>query len=510
MTEKEPLVVQQMQSPPRQRSLVSMVNTLISRMAFAAGAGLSFNGSRDLYATFGYKLNPTHTDFVTKFLKQDVATRVIKAPVDALWSDKPEIIGGPRFEKAWKLLATEQDIFAYIAKADIFAGLGNYACLLIGLDDGQPLSSPVNSGRANKIIFLQPYLQMSVDIVKLVEDPTNPRYGLPLIYKISPSESLTKNSSALLNKVPGAFEVHHSRMIHLADNTLENPIVGHSRMESIYNTLDDIQKVVGGAAETFWLTGNRGMQVDVDKDMELEEGDAADLTTEIEEYQHGLRRFMRTRGVKVTNLGSDVADPKGVFFALMSLLSSNTGIPQRVLMGAEAGQLASQQDRANWAVQISQRAANWGEPIVLKPLLRQLVDIGVLPAPTKTIEIKWPEFFKMNPLERGQTSAQQARSITNVTRALDTAQKGGYEIASIEEAREMVAPGSQLLELTGPAKGTFPPKLSAPVADPQNAIDLAEKQGEIAAEAADKAAETAIEVAKNTPAPAAGAPFGGK
>ena len=55
------------------------------------------------------------------------------------------------------------------------------------------------------------------------------------------------------------------------------------------------------------------MQIDVDKDMELNSDDADDLTEEVDEYQHGMRRFIRTRGITIENLGSDVADPKNTF-----------------------------------------------------------------------------------------------------------------------------------------------------------------------------------------------------
>lgn len=498
----DPLVVQT--SAPVKRGLLGSLTSTISRMAFAMGLGLSFGGARDYYTTFGYKLTPTHADFVGKYLRQGIATRVIRYPVAATWTDHPEVDGGSRFNKAWDELVYDQNVFSMLAKADTFAGLGMYAVLLIGLDDGRQLDQPVNVGRKNKITFMQPYLEGAIEINKLEQDPGNRRFGLPTEYKITPGASLIKGSAQLTNRGAASFVVHWQRVLHLADNTLENVVVGHSRLEPIFNDLDDLLKVTGGSAETFWLTANRGMQVDIDKDLELEEEDAQNLADEIDEYSNGLRRVLRTRGVKIENLGSDVADPRGVFNAIIALIASNTNIPQRVLMGAEAGQLASQQDRANWAVYVDTRVSEWAEPKVLKPLQLQLIDIGVLPTPSKAISYEWAEAFKMSPLERGQTSAQQARSITNVTRAMDTAQKGNYEIISVEEAREMTAPGSKLLVLKDKPVGTFPPKLSKPVNDPQNTLDEIEKQGEVDA----AAAEAAAKVAADNPQPQP-APFGG-
>lgn len=471
------------------KNLSSMTAALIARTAFAAGAGLSFGNARDLYATFGYNRTPTHRDYLAKYLRQDITQRIINAPVKALWTDAPDLDGGSRFNKRWLEVVDEHDVYSALSQADIFAGLGMYSLLVIGIDDGLALEEPVRPGGANRnITYLQPYLEGSVEISELDNNVHSRRFGLPTMYKVTPGDILTSNSSGLLSKMRQSFKVHYTRVLHLADNTLENQVLGHSRLESIYNTLDDIQKVTGGSAETFWLTSNRGLQVDVDKEMELDAEDADNLSTEIEEYQHGLRRVLRTRGVKVNNLGSDVADPRGVFNTLVALVAANTGIPQRVLIGAEAGQLASQQDRANWAIQVDQRVQHWGKPKVLKPFIRQITYMGVLPEP-KGLEIRWPEPFKMNPLERGQTSAQQARSITNVARALETSQKLGIDsLASIEEARQMVAPGNQLLVLNGTAVGTLIPKLSSPVNEPKNDIpDPAAKTTEESVKPKDKA-----------------------
>lgn len=481
------------------RSLLGSVSALINRMNFFGGFGMTFGGARDVYEVFGYHKAPKHIDFVRKYLRQDIAQRVIRAPVNALWTDHPDLDGGARFNKAWMELVEDLDLFKVLTDADYFTGLGMFSVVFLGLDDGANPASPVNLNRSHRLLFMQPYIEASISISEVESNPTNPRFGLPTKYKITPSQSLITTTNSTLAKSTGSFDVHWHRILHLADNTLESPVFGHSRLEPIYNVLDDIQKVVGGAAETFWLTSNRGMQVDVDKDVELETEDAEALADEIDEYQHGLRRILRTRGVKVNSLGSDVADPRGVFFSLMSLLSSNTGIPQRVLMGAEAGQLASQQDRANWAIQVEQRTSLWGTPKVMKPLLRQLIMLGVLPKPSKTIEIQWAEPFKMNPLERGQTSAQQARSATNVARAMETFQKIGVDGISVEEARQMVAPSKHVIELTDKPQGTFPPKLKAPVNDPQNKLDELQLQADIAAEAAKTADETAPATATDAP-----------
>src|SRR5690606_13424357 len=108
----------------------------------------------------------------------------------------------------------------------------------------------------------------------------------------------------------------------------------------------------------------------------------------------------RTRGGKVTNLGTDVADPTGVFNVLIAMLSGATGIPKRILIGAEAGQLASEQDRANWADRIDERRATWANPYIIFEIIRKLAKAKYLPTPDNVeITVEWPSAFKMSPLE---------------------------------------------------------------------------------------------------------------
>lgn len=451
-------------------SSITGLPLLLARGALASLAGLAFGGARDLYKVFGYDRNPQHRDFVSKYIHQDITQRLINAPVDGTWTDHPMISGGSAFNTAWADLVMEKDVFYHLGKLDTFVGLGSYAVLLIGIDDGRPLDTPVRmrTDTPNKVLYFQPYLEGSIQVETFDMDPTSPRFNQPVIYKITPGGILGRVGIQDARTFGRAsFRVHYTRLLHVADNTLENPIFGHSRLESIYNLLDDLLKISGGSAETYWLAANRGMQADVDKEMELSPQDAENLTAEIEEYQHQLRRFIRTRGVKISNLGSDMADPRGVFSVLLALISANTGIPQRVLMGAEAGQLASQQDRAAWATVLEQRRSKFAEPVMLKPFVRTMVGLNVLPEPAKLV-VDWPEPFKMNPLERAQTSAQQARSFTNVARGLETAQKVGIDLASVEESRQIIAPGDKVLIMTEKPKGTMIPKLSAPYNEPQN------------------------------------------
>jgi hypothetical protein len=256
--------------------------------------------------------------------------------------------------------------------------------------------------------------------------------------EMSFSKTLTTTTSTGMKTI----QVHHSRIIHFAENSLENDIIGTSALLCVFNLLDDLLKVVGGSAETFFITSNRGMQVDVDKEMELTGDDADALEKEVEEYTHQLRRIIRTRGVKINNLGTDIADPRGAFSTIMQLISGATGIPQRVLLGSEAGHLASDQDRANWADRIRERRNTWAEPRLLRQLIKTLVSSGVLPEPQETPSLNgvskptivWPEAYQMSPLEKSNERQRLAQTVNQLSQQ----KRNGWILTTQEEARKII------------------------------------------------------------------------
>jgi hypothetical protein len=406
-----------------------MADTSLDRFAgfqwlkrvFGGAGGTMFGGARDLYSAFGYNKNPIFDDYLFKYLKQDIAKRIIDAPVRATWGDPPTITADDAFQAAWQNVTARQSVWHKMMQLDKLTGIGRFAIMVIGIDDGKALDQPAtppDNGTLRELLYLQPYMERSVNIETYETDQANPRFGLPTTYKITPAKNAlvaTTVTTATAQLQP--FMVHWSRVLHIADQTLESPVFGSPRLECVYNLLDDLLKVVGGSAETYWMTANRGLQIDIDKDMELDKDDAANLSAELDEFQHNLRRIVRTRGATINNLGSDLADPWNNVDVLLSLISSGTGIPKRVLVGSEAGQLASTQDRANWAVRIAERVTDYAEPTMLIPFIKALINLGVVPNPTQ-MNISWPEAFKLSPLERAQTSAQMARSAANLQKML--------------------------------------------------------------------------------------------
>jgi hypothetical protein len=404
---------------------------MMMRWMSAMRAGMAFGGKRDMYNVFGYPLNPTVNDLLQKYERQDIAQRIVDKPAEGIWTDPPEILveegqGNTGFNNTWSELAERLDLWTTLFQVDRLCAFKEFSAVLLGLPGES--ESPAQARGPDDLVYVRAYGLDAIMIDSYNKDYNSPRFGMPEFYRLS-----TVGDRNFL--AGNSLRVHHSRIVHVVDKPLMGSTTSVPRLQVLYNVLDDVLKTAGGSAEAFWLTANRGLQADIDPEMELDEGDANDLADELEEYQHQLRRVIRTRGVKITSLGSDVADPTGVFRVSIALISAATGIPQRILIGAEAGQLASEQDRANWATFIDARRRYFAQPWVLRPLIHQLQTIGVLRKISGKLAVltyKWPEAFKMSPLERGQTSAQWARAVINMSKRNEK----GDPIVSDEECRE--------------------------------------------------------------------------
>lgn len=415
-----------------------MTSPLLSRMMFAFRAGLQYGGRRNLYEVFGYPRSLTSPLLYGKYQRQDIVSRIVDMPPEEMWSEMPTFKTEGDIKTKWEAFAKKGQLASRIVQADKMCAFGPFSIILLGLPGKLEMPAPKLTDVKN-LQYAEVYGGDSVRITRYVSETSDPNYGKPSFYQVRTGVNaigtLNFGESSGIGSPNTWSDVHASRVIHIVDRPVQGQLYAEPRLGKIYNLLEDLAKISGGSAELYWILGNRGMQVDVDKEMELDAADETALTDELDEFQHGLRRYIRTRGVKINPLGSETADPRGPFEVTMHLLSAATNIPQRILMGAEAGQLASEQDRANWAEYIGRRRAIFAVPFVLQPIFRKLGEFGYIDKDAwlsaDNDSWLWPEAFHMNPVEESNSQASWARSLVNVSRR----NQFGNPVASDEECR---------------------------------------------------------------------------
>jgi hypothetical protein len=429
----------------------AMASELLSRSRFADALGMTFGGVRDVYKALGYKKEISLGEFRARFDRNGVANAIVKAMPLATWRGGAAIIEDEDlsivtpFEDAFDALDRRLKIWAKLQRVDTLSGIGRYAVLVIGAPGA--MDTPLVRATADSIVYLQPYAEEDATIDTFDEDVASPRFGLPVFYSV---KRTTMQGSSVRKSV--AKRVHHSRVLHVSEGLLDDNIYGEPKLQCVWNDLDNLEKVAGGGAEAYWRRADRGMQFDIDPTVDFGEGaegetEKTGLKTQLEEYEHGLRRFLTTRGLTVNELGSDVADFKSPVESIMSLICTAVRIPLRVFTGSEQGKLAAKQDRVSWDNRVRDRQLDYADPCIVSPLVDRFIAIGALPVPADGYEVRWSSNSAMDDEQRGQQASTWA-SLNDHGEVVVTADEIREHVLGLPPLDEMGEIG-----LTAAAKG---------------------------------------------------------
>ncbi len=388
--------------------LLDFTSVLLSRLNLANQAGKTFEGERDLYKTLGYKRTLRFQDYYDRYKRGGIARRIVNAYPNATWRNAPKIVSeDEEFVRVWEELAERLKLFHYLNRLDTLSGIGTFGTLLIGTKSAATLAQPIRTvSTPEDVLYLSVFTEDHSPISKIEVDPANERFGLPSEYK------LTLTTDALGGHTTTKV-THHSRLIHVAEDLDEDEVHGTPRQMAVWNYLDDMDKISGASAEAIWLVADRGIQFDMDKEVELKPEDEESLSDEIEEYVHKQKRHLLTQGITANVLGADTVDPRGSYITTMGLISGATGIPQRILSGSEAGQLASSQDERNFNSRVRERQEIHAEPNILRPVVDRFVEIKALPDSPYSIE--WPDLAVLTRKEEADIAARFGQAIKHAS-----------------------------------------------------------------------------------------------
>ena len=393
-------------SHPEITNDLQVFSETIARINLANKLGTSFAGERDLYKALGYKKDLSFFDYFSQYERQDIAKAVIDKPVSATWQGTIEIIESKEaettpLETAWKELNYQMGVKSKLVLVDKLTGIGRYGAILLGLSDSANMEEEVRS-KKTKLLFLRALGEDSIKVNTYETNVTSPRYGKPLYYDLTLQEGDTKDAISKL--------VHHSRIIHVCEDAICNEVFGTPRLQAVFNRLQDIEKVVGGSAEMFWRGARPGYEAVIDPEFTMSAEVKEDLRNQISEYENNLRRILVNKGIKLNPLTMQISDPAAHVDIQLQMISAETNIPKRILIGSERGELASTQDSIQWYSFIQSRRLEFAEPTILRPLINRLMEYGILPK-VLTYEIKWSDLFAPSEKETAEVGRIRAAAL---------------------------------------------------------------------------------------------------
>jgi len=399
---------------------LDMFSVAQERALLMSGIGMTHEGERDTYKSFGYPKDLAFKDYLNLYERDEMASTIADFIADETWRNEPILIDGDSrtdsdndedltdFLRTWKALNKRLKLITALNNADIYNAISRYSMIFLGAP-GQ-FDQPLTKLSAEGLRYISVHNEGNAKIAQLETTQTDPRYGLPLYYKITFDEDI------------GEVKVHWSRLIHFKEGNPSSRTYGTPRLKRIFNRLLDWEKVMGGASEAFWLLVNPGWVFTVEDDAEFPvEGtqEFTDLDDQINAFMQNIQRFLKLTGVKAEKFDADLVSAKEQGSMIIKSLSTGSRVPQRVLVGNEAGELASTQDDENLAAYISTRQNKHADDGMLVPVVERFLELGILPQPSNgEYTTEWPSLFQMTDEQKATLAVKVANLINTLSGGL--------------------------------------------------------------------------------------------
>lgn len=421
---------------------------------------------RNINAECGYPetsaITPQHLQDLHD--RDPIAARVNQLMARECWEVTPNVYEdedgetATEFEQAWDALGRGlrgekskfrdeegSAIYEYLKRADELSGIGSFGVVLLGFDDGLPLSQPVamrsktesgatlNSLVANekpskvpngapvvnvfegsvqgtdaqytgvqfgddevpqatgdgaKLIYMRVFPESLVQIMQFETNEASPRFGQPVRYLITLNDPRDPHGGVGLPNA--SVYVHWTRVLHVADGLQSSEVFGTPRCKTPLNPILDLQKVRGVSSEGYWRAGFPGLSFETHPslggDVKL---DKPGLKRQFEDYSNGLQRALFLMGMSAKTISGTVSDPTPHSALNIEAICIYLGCPIRVFKGSERGELASSQDDAAWNDRKRTRQNKYITPRIIVPFVDRLIGVGALPEPEE-YHVSWP------------------------------------------------------------------------------------------------------------------------
>ena len=410
--------------------------------------GISHNGERDIYESFGYDVDLSGNHGFLRMYgmasRHGIGNRLTSGVARICWRDGFELYESKE-DDAKKVLENElallfkSNTIAYLERADILNRIGRFSVLYVGIPDGRKPEEPlgkVSGGpeMLSKITYV-PYAYDGVEILTSSNDITDPRYGLPEIYSLSQQHRGDREKDATTKNL----RVHWTRIIHLNENALDSDIEGRGALEPVFNRILDLDKVCGGSAESYFRNSKRIVAYEIDNDFagHLADDESARnlFDEEAKKFTHGYKDHVTAYGAQVKELQSQHASPEYTIKGLLWEISSYSGYPIRFLIGEGSGQLAGSEDQLAVNQVTRDRQRVFCSPIVVK-LFIMLEKSGMLTLPD-TFDIRFPFQEAATEAQKVDNNNKKAQTIETIMKAKTSMGGEGLDVKSALAACEL-------------------------------------------------------------------------
>jgi hypothetical protein len=235
--------------------------------------------------------------------------------------------------------------------------------------------------KGRKLLFMRVYDESLVQVVRYEWNIRNPRFGMPVMYRITLNDPRQPHSGVGLPLA--TVYVHWSRVVHLADNLHSSEIFGVPRMQPVLNNILNLRKILSADGEGYWKSCINLISLETNPqlggDVLIDKPGVRQMMLDV---FSGLQRYMLLRGMSAKSIAPTLTDPQTHVAVQYEAICIKLGCPVRVFKGSERGELASSQDDEDWNERRRGRQICYNTPRLVTPVVDRLIQLGVLRKPT--------------------------------------------------------------------------------------------------------------------------------
>ncbi len=250
-------------------------------------------------------------------------------------------------------------------------------------------------------------------ITQFETNVNSPRFGHPTMYLLTFNDPREQHSGTGITTA--SVNVHWTRVIHVADISHQastSEVFAVPRQRPVLNRLLDLRKLYGGSAEMYWRGAFPGFSLETHPQLGGDVNvDQASLRDMMENWANGLQRYLALMGMSAKSLAPQVVDPTQQIMVQIEAICIKLGVPKRVFMGSERGELASSQDDAAWNDRLRERQNSYITPRMIVPFVDRLIALGVLPEPADGYCIEWPDLSSQTETEKAQVAGAKVTAL---------------------------------------------------------------------------------------------------
>lgn len=410
-----------------------LVNALaqIRTMRAAMLSGLDAKRPR-AWCEYGYASDLSFEDYFMAYDRDGLGNAAVDIVADKCWQDHPWIIEGAPDRESTELTANESRIdrvfsqakvWQAFKEADIYAMVGGWSAIIIRIADSNELDQPT----------VRPSIEALTELVPVWANQLTAVYDSNQVLQHYVYAEPQTDISPARN-----VNVHPDRVVIVGDPSRSRPL-----LKAGFNALVTLEKVLGGAGESFLKNASRQLNVNYDSEVDLEDiarangGSVADLhenlSGHVRDINSGVDLLMMTQGASVNPMTVAVSDPMPSFNVALQVFAASVKIPVKVLVGNITGERASTEDIKQLNARCQSRRVSEVTAHIEK-FVSKLKQIGMLSA--GQYSIMWNDLRESTDGERADHVDKLASIIEKIARADQSQMMTGSEpVLTVAELR---------------------------------------------------------------------------